>query len=92
MSDLPRSASTVIVGGGIIGTAAAFFLADRGESDIVVVERDGLGSGTTKGGMGGIRHQFIDELDVRLSLMATAFWRDFESFTGGAHAFEELAE
>jgi sarcosine oxidase subunit beta len=89
VSDLPRSASTVIVGGGIIGAAAAFFLADRGETDVVLIERDGLGSGTTKGGMGGIRHQFVDELDVRLSLMATRFWRDFESFTGGAHAFEE---
>lgn len=90
MSDaLPRTASTVIVGGGIVGAAAAFFLADRGEQDVLLIERDRLGSGTTKGGMGGIRHQFVDELDVRLSLMATEFWREFASFTGGAHDFEE---
>jgi sarcosine oxidase subunit beta len=86
---VPRTASTVIVGGGIVGAAAAFFLADRGERDVVLVERDALGSGTTKGGMGGIRHQFVDELDVRLSLMATEFWREFSSFTGSAHEFEE---
>lgn len=86
---LPRTASTVIVGGGIVGAATAFFLADRGEHDVVVLERDALGSGTTNGGMGGIRHQFADELDVRLSLMATEFWRDFSSFTGSAHEFEE---
>ena len=89
MSDLPRTASTVIVGGGIVGIAAAFFLADRGETDVVLLERQALGSGTTKGGLGGIRHQFVDELDVRLSLMATAFWRDFSSLTGCAHDFEE---
>ena len=90
MSDaIPRAASTVIVGGGITGTAAAFFLADGGERDVVVVERDALGSGTTKGGMGGIRHQFVDELDVRLSLMAAEFWREFGSFTGSAHEFHE---
>ena len=89
MTDLPRTASTVIVGGGITGVATAFFLADRGEKDVVVLERGSLGSGTTKGGLGGIRHQFVDELDVRLSLMATAFWRDFASFTGCAHDFEE---
>jgi len=88
-ADLPRTASTVIVGGGIVGTATAFFLADRGESDVVLLERGKLGSGTTKGGLGGIRHQFVDELDVRLSKMATAFWRDFDSFTGGVHEFEE---
>jgi len=86
---LPRAASTVIVGGGIVGTACAFFLADRGEKDVVLLERDRLGSGTSKGGMGGIRHQFVDELDVRLSLLATAFWREFASFTGSAHDFEE---
>lgn len=86
---LPRTASTVIVGGGITGTAAAFFLADRGEADVVLLEQGALGSGTTKGGMGGIRHQFVDELDVRLSLMATEFWREFSSFTGSTHEFHE---
>jgi sarcosine oxidase subunit beta len=86
---LPATASTVIVGGGIVGTAVAFFLADRGEADVVLLERDRLGTGTTKGGLGGIRHQFTDELDVRLSLMATEFWREFPSYTGSGHDFEE---
>jgi sarcosine oxidase, subunit beta len=85
----PRTASTVIVGGGITGAAAAFFLADRGEADVVLLEQGALGSGTTKGGMGGIRHQFVDELDVRLSLMASDFWREFSSFTGSTHEFQE---
>lgn len=89
MTDLPRSASTVIVGGGIVGAAAAYFLTDRGERDVVLLERDRLGSGTSAGGLGGIRHQFTNELDVRLSLLSSAFWREFDSFTGGSHAFEQ---
>ncbi|MBU6422601.1 MAG: FAD-binding oxidoreductase [Chloroflexi bacterium] len=88
-SELPRTASTVIVGGGIVGAATAFFLADRGETGVLLLERDHLGAGTTKGGMGGIRHQFVDEIDVRMSLLATAFWREFSSFTGSAWDFEE---
>ena len=88
-TELPASASTVIVGGGIVGAACAFFLSDRGAEDVVLLERGSLGSGTTKGGLGGIRHQFTDELDVRLSLMATEFWREFGSFTGSVHEFEE---
>lgn len=87
--DLPRTASTVIVGGGIVGCAVAYFLSDRGETDVLLLERERLGSGTTAGGMGGIRHQFSDELDVRLSLLASAFWREFDAFTGGAHEFHE---
>lgn len=89
MSGLPRTASTVIVGGGIVGAAAAYFLADRGETDVLLLERERLGAGTSAGGLGGIRHQFVDELDVRLSLLATAFWREYESFTGGSHEFQE---
>jgi sarcosine oxidase subunit beta len=52
------------------------------------VEQGTLGSGTTKGGLGGIRHQFVDELDVRLSLLATEFWREFAAFTSSTHDFQ----
>jgi sarcosine oxidase subunit beta len=83
------TASTVIVGGGVVGCAAAFFLAERGEHDVVLLERDQLGQGTSKGGLGGIRHQFDDELDVRLSKLAVAFWRSFEDRTGAKHDFQQ---
>src|SRR5438094_5729882 len=86
---LPRTSSTIIVGGGGVGAAVAFFLCDRGERDVLVLDRDHLGAGTTKGGLGGIRHQFVDELDVRMSQLATAFWRNFEDRTGSRHDFEE---
>ena len=56
---------------------------------VLVLERDQLGSGTTKGGLGGIRHQFVDELDIRMSQLATAFWRNFEDRTGSRHDFQE---
>jgi sarcosine oxidase subunit beta len=69
--------------------ATAFYLAERGETGVVVVEQSSLGSGTTKGGLGGIRHQFVDELDVRLSQIATEFWRDFDAFTSSGHDFQQ---
>ena len=78
-----------MVGGGVVGVAVAFFLGERGERDVVVLERDRLGSGTSKGGLGGIRHQFVDELDVRVSQLATAFWRNFDDRTGSRHDFQE---
>ena len=68
--------------------ATAFFLGERGETDVVVIEQASLGSGTTKGGLGGIRHQFVDELDIRMSQLATEFWRDFDSFTSSSHDFQ----
>ncbi len=39
MTELPRTASTVIVGGGIVGTATAFFLANNhGMRNIALID------------------------------------------------------
>ena len=46
MSELPSSAKTVIVGGGIIGCSTAYHLAHRGE-EVVVLEKAKLTSGST---------------------------------------------
>ena len=80
--------STIIVGGGVVGAACAYFLAERRESEVTLIERAELGSGTSRGGLGGIRHQFADELDVRLSKLAAAFWRSFDDLTGARHDFQ----
>lgn len=42
---------TVIVGGGVVGTTLAYYLGNRGE-DVVVCERDSLGTGTTAASVG----------------------------------------
>ncbi|CCH72654.1 hypothetical protein BN11_1860003 [Nostocoides australiense Ben110] len=44
---LPARARVVIVGGGVIGTSIAYHLGHAGWSDVVVLERDRLTSGTT---------------------------------------------
>jgi 4-methylaminobutanoate oxidase (formaldehyde-forming) len=44
---LPDRARVVIVGGGIIGTSVAYHLAHMGCTDVVLLERDRLTSGTT---------------------------------------------
>jgi glycine cleavage system aminomethyltransferase T/glycine/D-amino acid oxidase-like deaminating enzyme len=45
--DIPTRARVVIVGGGVIGTSAAYHLAKLGWTDVVLLERDRLTSGTT---------------------------------------------
>ncbi|MCX4244105.1 GcvT family protein [Paraliomyxa miuraensis] len=44
---LPQRARVVIIGGGIIGCSVAYHLAHMGWTDVVVLERDRLTSGTT---------------------------------------------
>jgi 4-methylaminobutanoate oxidase (formaldehyde-forming) len=47
MTLLPDRARVVVVGGGIIGTSVAYHLAKLGWTDVVLLERDRLTSGTT---------------------------------------------
>jgi len=47
MAELPKSAKTVIIGGGIIGCSTAYHLAKMGYRDTVLLERKKLTSGTT---------------------------------------------
>jgi 4-methylaminobutanoate oxidase (formaldehyde-forming) len=44
---LPRRASVVVIGGGIVGCSVAYHLVRRGQTDLVLLERDRLTSGTT---------------------------------------------
>lgn len=46
--------SIVIVGGGVIGTSIAWHLAAEGHADVMLLERDRLGSGTTWHSAGNI--------------------------------------
>jgi sarcosine oxidase, subunit beta len=76
VSPLPDSAAVVIVGGGVIGASAAFHLAEAGV-DVVLLERDQLGSGSTSRAAGGVRTQFSDALNIELGRRSLDAFRDF---------------
>jgi sarcosine oxidase subunit beta len=67
----------LIIGGGVIGCSIAYFLARRGCCNVVVVERNTIGSGSTAKAAGGIRQQFSSESNVRLSMYSVKFFEHF---------------
>src|SRR5438874_6923557 len=74
---LPHTASVVIIGGGVVGCSIAYHLAGRGVRNVVVLERETVGSGTTSKAAGGIRAQFPTETEITISLECI---RVFERF------------
>ena len=47
MNKLPLRAKIVIIGGGVAGASIAYHLALKGETDVVIIERGELTSGST---------------------------------------------
>lgn len=85
MRELPRSAAVVIVGGGVMGASLAYHLAQRGQSDVLVLERGQVfGQGATGKCAGGVRHQFGSEINVRLSIKSIGMLERFEAELGQA--------
>lgn len=76
ISPLPESATVVVIGGGVIGTSAAFHLSEAGV-EVVLVERGQLGSGSTSRAAGGIRTQFSDVLNIEIAKRSLAAFYDF---------------
>ncbi|WP_031469004.1 NAD(P)/FAD-dependent oxidoreductase [Sciscionella sediminilitoris] len=82
---LPRRASVVIIGGGVIGTSIAFHLAEAGVTDVLLLERGELGAGSTCRAAGGVRAQFSDELNIALGARSLAAFTRF-----GQHPGQEI--
>ncbi|GAA0540883.1 FAD-dependent oxidoreductase [Halorubrum ejinorense] len=73
--------NTLVVGGGIVGLAAACSLANRG-ANVTLVEKGSLGAGSTARSAGGIRSQFSTQVNVELSLASKDVWNTFEERFG----------
>jgi len=79
---VPGTASVVVIGGGVVGCSIAYHLARRGQRDVVVLERESVGSGTTSKAAGGIRSQFPTETEIRFSLEAIGVFERFQEEFG----------
>jgi len=78
---MKSTADVVVVGGGAVGTSAAYHVAAAGAGSVLLLEREeALGKGSTGRCAGGFRHQFSSAVNIQLSLasirMITSFTED----------------
>jgi sarcosine oxidase subunit beta len=84
-----ETADIVIAGGGIMGCALAYQLAKR-NVDVLLLERDTLGSQSTGKCAGGVRQQFSAEANVRLQRLSVQLLTGFEEETGHPADFRQI--
>ncbi|HEY7292358.1 MAG TPA: FAD-binding oxidoreductase [Vicinamibacterales bacterium] len=82
-TSFPRSSDAVIIGGGCMGASLAYHLTRRGIANVVIVEREAmLATGSTGRNAGGVRHQFSNEANIRLSIESIRTIERFEDEVG----------
>ncbi len=77
-----ETADAVVIGGGIIGVATAFWLSRAGMSTILVEMRDGLSTLTTTASIESFRAQFTEPAMAALAKESIAVWENFAQVTG----------
>lgn len=71
----------LIIGGGIVGTSAAWHLAQR-SADVVLLEKDSVGSKASGVNFGGLRTNGREISEMSLSIRAREFWGHIREHVG----------
>jgi heterotetrameric sarcosine oxidase gamma subunit len=79
---LPGRARVVIIGGGVIGCSIAYHLTQRGWTDVLLLERHQLTSGTTWHAAGLLTTLRDTEVQTRLAKYTQDLYRRLEAETG----------
>jgi sarcosine oxidase subunit beta len=80
--DLPATADLVIIGGGIVGAATAFFARRAGLRAVVLEKRPALASLTTPASTGAFRLQFDNPEEIALVREGVALFEQFGEVAG----------
>ena len=85
--------SVAIIGGGIVGSAAAYFIArSMGSGDVVVIEPDpSYTLATTPQGAGGVRQQFSVAENIAMSRFSLDFYKSFSKNLTGVPELPDIA-
>ena len=90
MPDLPSQARVVIIGGGVIGCSVAYHLTKLGWTDVVLLERKQLPSGTTWHAAGLLAQLRATANMTRLARYSQELYGKLEAETGVATGFKRV--
>jgi glycine cleavage system T protein len=90
MSNLPKHAQVVVIGGGVGGTSIAYHLALMGWKEIVLVERHELTSGSTWHSAGLVGQMRSDANLTRMMHYSTDLYRKLKEETGVDTSWREV--
>lgn len=85
---LPTSVDVVVIGGGIVGTCAAFELADRGLK-VAVIEKGHVGGEQSSRNWGWVRLTHRDPREMALMVDSVRIWKGLNERIGGDTGYRQ---
>ena len=86
----PSDAEVLIVGGGAVGCAVAYFLARGGQRDVALLEKDELASGTTSQAAGLVGQVRASPARVRIAAFSVRTFQGLARATGHDPDYREV--
>ena len=87
---LPTRASAVVIGGGVVGASVAYHLAKQGWQDVVMLERQQFGCGTSWHAAGLIGTMRASENHAKLCEYSMSLLSSLEEETGQSTGFRQV--
>ncbi len=84
---MKNTADAVIIGGGINGCCTAYYLAKKGMTNIVLVEKGHIASGPTGRSSGIVRQHYTHETLAAMARDGVNTWKNFAEEIGGDAGF-----
>src|SRR5437868_12061776 len=89
-SEIPNAAKVVIVGGGVMGCSAAYHLTKLGWKDVVLLEQNQLGGGTTWHAAGLVGRLRTTNSMTKINKYSAELYAGLERETGHAVGWKQV--
>ena len=86
---MPEPYDVVVIGGGVMGCATLHYLAKKGVTNTLLLERDTLASGSTGRSMAILRTHYSNAVTVRMAQWSREIIANFDDETGHPGGFVE---
>lgn len=86
---MDRTADAVIIGGGALGTSIFFHLTCLGLTDVVLLEKGLLGSGSTRDTGAIVRQHYSNRVSIQLVVKSVEIFKNFPKLTEGPKIYRQ---
>lgn len=84
---MSKTSEIVIIGGGVMGASIAYHLARYGGASVTLLERQGLGNGTTGRSGAIVRQHYSNDFTIRMARDSLRVFAHFDELVGGNCGF-----